>query len=425
MKLKIAAVLIGIPLVVAGLIAVSASQPHANWSSDDLTMLRSLWIDSLPPLQPDPSNRYADDPQAAALGEKLFFDTRFSSNGQVSCASCHLPELGFQDGTPLGHGVGTTDRRTMTIVGTAYSPWLFWDGRKDSLWAQALGPLENPVEHGGNRTLYAHLIDEYYRAEYEAIFGTMPEISHLPLNAGPVADPGAQAAWEAMSPDHREAVTRIFVNMGKAIAAYERRIMPGPSRFDAYVEALITGETDQAGSILTDDELAGLRLFVGKANCTQCHNGPLFTNNAFHNTGVPAGPMLPEDTGRAQGVLQVQADEFNCLSAYSDAASTDCGELRYLAADGHNLIRQFRPPSLRGVTERAPYMHAGQFATLEDAIAHYNLAPSAPAGHSELHPLNLSQEEVQQLVDFLGTLSGPITIHTTGMTAPDEAVSER
>ena len=95
MKLKIAAVLIGIPLVVAGLIAVSASQPHANWSSDDLTMLRSLWIDSLPPLQPDPSNRYADDPQAAALGEKLFFDTRFSSNGQVSCASCHLPELGF------------------------------------------------------------------------------------------------------------------------------------------------------------------------------------------------------------------------------------------------------------------------------------------------------------------------------------------
>ena len=141
-----------------GLLIVSCSSLLPNrWSEEEMNSLRSLWIGSLPPLPADPSNKYADDPAAAALGQKLFFDTRFSSNGQVSCASCHLTDLLFQDGTPLATGVGTTNRRTMTIIGTAYSPWQFWDGRKDSQWAQALGPMESAVEHGGNRTLYAHL----------------------------------------------------------------------------------------------------------------------------------------------------------------------------------------------------------------------------------------------------------------------------
>ena len=381
-------VLVGAILVVVG-IAISSGSFRPSWSEDDLTTLRSLWIGSLPPLPPDPSNQYGDDPAAAALGEAFFFDTRFSSNGQVACASCHLPELGFQDGIPLGQGVGTTNRRTMPIAGTAYSPWFFWDGRKDSQWAQALGPLESAVEHGGNRTLYAHLIDQYYRADYEAVFGTMPDLSELPLNAGPVADVSTQAAWDALTPDNQEAITRVYVNMGKAIAAYERLIMPGQTRFDAYVEALLAGDTDQAATILTPDEVAGLRLFIGEANCTQCHNGPLFTDNHFHNTGVPSVSTLPEDLGRASGAPQVQADEFNCLSQYSDANPEDCAELRYMIAQGDELIRQFKAPSLRDVAERAPYMDAGQFATLEEVIVHYNMAPAAPDGHSEIVPLNL------------------------------------
>ena len=211
---------------------------QTRWSEEDLTTLRGLWIGSLPPLPTDPSNQYADNPEAAAFGQKLFFDTRFSSNGEVACATCHLPDKQFQDGTPLAHGVGTTTRRTMTIIGTAYSPWLFWDGRKDSQWAQALGPMESPVEHGGNRTFYAHLVAEQYADEYTALFGPLPDLSTLPRNAGPVADPEAAANWEAMSPQEKEAVTRIYVNMGKSIAAYERFLIPGESRFDQYVEAV-------------------------------------------------------------------------------------------------------------------------------------------------------------------------------------------
>lgn len=130
------------------LITACSTFGEAPWSDDGLAQLRSLWIGSLQPLPVDPSNQYADDPRATKFGQNLFFDTRFSSNGEVACATCHQPDKLFQDGTPLAHGVGTTDRRTMTIIGTAYSPWLFWDGRKDSQWAQALGPMESPVEHG-------------------------------------------------------------------------------------------------------------------------------------------------------------------------------------------------------------------------------------------------------------------------------------
>jgi cytochrome c peroxidase len=263
-------VLLAALLMVALVTACGGGQ---QWTKDEMVTLRGLWIGSLEPLPPDPSNAVADDPRAVELGHRLFFDTRFSSNGAVSCGTCHLPELGFQDGIPLAHGVGTTTRRTMPIAGTAYSPWLFWDGRKDSQWAQALGPLENPVEHGGSLTQYAHLIARHYRADYEALFGPLPDLSHLPASAGPVPDPVARAAWEQMSSEDREAVTRIYVNTGKAIAAYERRLMFGPSRFDQYVEALLAGDGARAETILTADEVAGLRLFIGRATAPSVTTG--------------------------------------------------------------------------------------------------------------------------------------------------------
>lgn len=408
---------IALVLVGAGMIARALWQPFP-WSEAETATLQSLSIASLPPLLPDPSNRYADDPQAAALGQHIFFDTRFSANGQVACAICHLPDQQFQDGIALGQGIGTTNRRTMPLAGTAYSPWLFWDGRADSLWAQALQPLESAVEHGGNRTQYAHLIAEHYREPYEAIFGRLPDLSHLPLNAGPVEDAEARAAWESMSVEAQQMVNTIYANMGKAIAAYERLLMPGASRFDAYVEAVISGDVQQMNALMSPDEVAGLRLFIGEANCLQCHNGPLFTDNHFHNTGVPVAEGLPEDTGRLQGAQQVLADEFNCLGAYSDADERDCTELRFMVSEGHELERAFRAPSLRNVAERPPYMHAGQFATLDEVLQHYNLAPEAPAGHSEIVPLGLSDEELDQLIAFLHTLSAPLNTDSRWLEAP-------
>jgi len=378
-----------------------------RWSAEEVDDIRSLWIGELADLNPDPTNRYADDSAAIALGHRLFFDTRLSSNGQVSCATCHLPDRQFQDDVPLARGVGTTNRRTMPVAGTAHSAWLFWDGRKDSQWSQALGPLESPVEHGGTRAQYAHVIAQHYRQAYEAIFGALPDVSAVPQVAGPVEDPAARAAWERLPEETRNDVTRVFVNIGKAIAAYERQLQPAPSRFDRYVETLKDNGRAPVG-ILSPEEEAGLRLFIGKANCTQCHNGPLLTDDHFHNTGIPAVASLPEDIGRATGAPQVLADEFNCRSRWSDAAPGECAELEFLAPDGHELVRAFKTPSLRGVADRAPYMHAGQVASLTDVIAHYNRAPKAPAGHSEVTPLRLNEKERLQLAAYLRSLDAPI-----------------
>ena len=216
----------------------------------------------------------------------------------------------------------------------------------------------------------------------------------------------------------REAVTRIYVNIGKSIAAYERLLIPGESRFDRYIEAVLSDDYESANTILTQEEIAGLKLFIGEANCINCHNGPLLTNYDFHNTGVPAAQGLPEDTGRAKGAQQVLADEFNCLSTYSDAQPDQCSELRFLVLDEHQQERQFKPPSLRNVSERGPFMHAGQFATLEQVLNHYNTAPEAPAGHSELEPLNLNEKEIAQIIAFLKTLDGPVDTDPHWLMAP-------
>lgn len=390
-----------------GISAVVFLTDSPTWSPGEVALLRSLSLDALGPLPPDPSNHVADNPDAIALGERLFFDTRFSANGAVSCASCHMPERYFTDGRPFGVGVGVIPLNTMTLIGAAYSPWFTWDGKADSQWAQALLPLENAVEHGGNRTLYAHLVAEHYAAEYEALFGPLPNLSHLPRNAGPVEDPVAAAAWEAMTPEDQDAINRIFANMGKALAAFQRTLLPKPARFDRYVAFLNDdGRSSQPG-ILSEEEIAGLRLFIGKGQCINCHNGPRFTNDAFHNTGVPAAPGYPVHRGRIDGVARVQSDLFNCLGPYSDAAPEECTALRFIVTEGDTLPGGMKTPTLRNVAETAPYMHTGQFATLADVIEHYNAGGGlALIGHNELHqPLYLTVTEAKQLEAFLRTLT--------------------
>ena len=405
-KTIVAAAVVAALLMMSTVFAVN--RENHQWTAEEVAELRSLSLAELPPLPPDPTNRVADDPRAAAFGERLFFDARLSSNGKVSCATCHIPSREFQDGTPLATGVGTTARRTMPVAGTAYAPFLFWDGRKDSLWSQALGPLESPVEHGGTRAQYAHVIASHHRDEYERLFGPLPDLRGIPPAAGPVPDPSAAQAWSALTQQQRDAVTSVYVNIGKAIAAYERRIQYAPSRFDRYV-AGIAADGRAPDGILTADETAGLQLFLGKANCTQCHNGPLLTNNEFHNTGVAARPAAEPDHGRMTGARGVVGDEFNCKSRWSDARPEQCAELDFIVTDAHELERAFKVPSLRNVADRAPYMHAGQLETLDAVVAHYDRAPAAPSGHTELQPLKLTAQEVRQLTAFLRTLSGGIT----------------
>ena len=403
-------------LLGAGLLLAGFAFSSSGWSDEEKATLQDLRLVEGPGV-PDRSNRYSASDDAARLGHRFFFDTRFSSNGKVSCATCHVPEKSFQDGTPLGAGVGTTGRRTMPIAGADRSPWFFWDGRKDSLWAQALGPLESAVEHGGDRAQYVRLVSAAYRGQYEELFGPLPDLSSVPSHASPNGSPEARRAWGRMTPAQQESVNRAFANIGKAIAAYERKLQPGVSRFDRYVDAVVAGDRAAAHAALNEDEIAGLRLFIGKASCTQCHNGPQLTNNGFSNIGVPDAPAGPADQGRLAGARQVATDEFNCLGPYSDAKPADCGELKSLTGDAH-AKGQMKVPSLRNVRERAPYMHAGQFATLEQVIEHYDRAPAASIGETEIRPLRLSANEKAQLAAFLGSFSAPLATEGTWLAAP-------
>ena len=388
-----------------------------RWSSAEKTTLGSMLLSKLSAPAPDPSNAVEARVEAIALGKRLFSDTRLSKNGQVSCATCHAPERDFQDGRPVGQGVGTGNRRTMPIAAAAHSPWLFWDGRKDSLWSQALGPLEDGAEHGANRAQLAHLLEANYRAEYEALFGRLPSLQGVPANASPVGSAEERKAWEAMSNGQRDAVNRAFSNLGKAIAAFERTVTYGESRFDRYVAAVLNG--DAAGQqALSAQEASGLRLFIGKGQCSTCHNGPLLTDQHFHNTGVPPRDASRPDRGRSVAVAKAQRDEFNCLGKYSDALADACQELRFIATDDPGMEGAFKTPSLRNVANRAPYMHAGQLQSLDDVLAHYVRSPKAATGHSELahagsghadrKPIRLTGTEARDVVAFLKSLSGPL-----------------
>jgi len=378
-----------------------------TFTEEEKATIASLSLASLPPLPPDPTNKYADDPAAAALGATLFFDQRMSIDGVVACGTCHLIDKQFQDDLPRGKGIGTTDRRTMPLAGVAWGPWFFWDGRRDSLWAQALTPLEDRREHGGTRAFYAHFVAEQFNERYQRIFGPLPDLSSVPEKAGPFGTDAEKAAWASMNAEQQDDVNRVFANLGKALAAFQRSITPQETRFDRFAAAIAAGHEPSEGAALTDEEIAGLKLFIGKANCSTCHTGPRLTDDSFHNTGVPVVAGLPEDLGRETGVKEVAADPFNCLGKFSDAGPEACGELRFMVKDDPRLTRAYKPPSLRGAATRPPYMHAGQLATLEEVIDHYSRAPAAPSGESELHPLNLSERERQQLIAFVKTLADP------------------
>lgn len=405
---------------------VSNAQPAGtergvyDFTKADKAFLSRFALSVIPGLPPAPSNRYADDEGAARLGRALFFDQRLSANGKVACASCHHPERYFTDGLALSSGIGETRRSAPSIVVAAFGPWQYWDGRKDSLWSQALAPFEHPDEHGSSRLEIAQMIASHHREAYEAVFGSKTDwkaLSQYKAPATPLGDDKAKKNWASIPEKGRAAVNRIFSNAGKAIMAYERRLVLAPSRFDRFLEALAKPGVGAGAlkALMTEDEVRGMRIFMGKANCASCHNGPLFTNYEFHNVGAPERDQSAVDLGRHGAIALLLADEFTCLSEWSDAGPSDCEEMRFLKRNGPELVGAFKTPSLRNVAETAPYMQSGQLATLRDVVEHYN-KPKVPffdpaqhpnRPHFDILPLALSEAEKNQLVAFLETLTSP------------------
>ena len=422
LRLPLQALLAVVLLGCAGEAPEAPPEPGV-WTQAELRQLKSLRLDATP--RPDPSNRLADDPAAADLGQELFYDAALSPSGTVSCVTCHDPSKGFADGKPRAEGIGTTARHAPVIPGSQYGAWLFWDGRADSLWAQAQGPIEHPDEMASSRTHVAQVVTTRHNARYEALFGPAPDLSdseRFPPFARPDADPDTPAAqaWAAMSDADRDAVMQVFVNALKSIAAYERELVPTEAPFDRYVDAVAGGDASGGGA-LTDAQVRGLSTFLREGNCTACHNGPMLTDRAFHNLGLPLAGVY--DAGRSVGAAQVLRSEFSCRSRWSD--TTDCPELDYLDPAFPDFQQAFKTPTLRNVAQTAPYMHHGALADLDAVITFYSELPGDPAAnHRELtlQPLHFTPEQRADLIAFLGALSGaPLSADLVGPPASDPA----
>jgi cytochrome c peroxidase len=306
----------------------------------------------LGPLPPMPYP--ADNPPSAAkikLGRQLFFDPRLSGSGQLACASCHDPDLGWGDGraTSFGHDRKQLTRNAPTILNTGYRETLFWDGRASSLEDQAHKVLTNQDEMHSSGVIVVDKI---------------------------LAIPGYLDQFKAAF--HPEGVTH--ENALQALAAFERSLVSGSSRFDWFLRG--------KRQALSDDALAGLHLFRTDARCINCHNGPLLTDDKFHNLGLGFLGRAFEDVGR----YKVTGDP------------ADAGK--------------FRTPSLRNVARTAPYMHNGLF-DLEEALRLYNAGMRSdripvsdtrglkPVKSPHLKTLNLNSQDLADLTAFLGTLSEP------------------
>ena len=360
------------------------------------------------------SNRVAQNPDAAKLGEQLFNDPQLSSTGTISCASCHNPQHHYIDELAKAQGLGKLNRNTPSLAGAAWLQWQYWDGRRDSLWSQALTPLEAKDEMGTNRVAVTRLIagDANYRQQYNALFGDIAlQASDLTNDASPIGNDQEKRSWFNIDKQTQELINTVFVNVGKSIGAFEQSLLPATTRFDRFVESVRQGKPDN--KILSKDELRGARLFIDseKTQCLECHNGPLFSNGDFHNIGTgrfdASKPGEQLDFGRMFGVQAALINEFNCQGRFSDADKDDCKHLQFMNRNAVSHMQgAFRTPTLRNAANTSPYFHDGRFTTLQQVIRHYASQPvTTRTGQNELRSFKLSEKEIEELTAFLLSLA--------------------
>jgi cytochrome c peroxidase len=397
-------------------------RPPPDFTTTERAIMATL--SPLPALPLDPTNPVADDPRAAALGHALFFDARYSGalavdsdlgtagqTGRVSCASCHsgavmADERSMPANVSLGANFHT--RNAPQIVNSAYYPWTNWGGRFSTQWELPPAVAENGAIMNSSRLAIAHFLFDHYRTEYEAIFGPMDpaigtDTARFPLTGKPKPNMmAADGPWELMTAGDRDIVNRIFVNYGMVIAAYMRTLVSTTSEFDRF----IAGDT----MALDVDAQWGLRVFMGNGRCVSCHDGPALSDGQFHNLGVAqTGPHVPAmDDGRFTSIPPLLSSPLNSAGIYSGNAVAGMALLAGLTnpppASTHG---QFRTASLRDVELSAPYMHSGQFATLEEVVAFYDAGGGTPVSGTRdrlILPLGLSTQDEADLVAFLHAL---------------------
>ena len=331
---------------------------------------------------PDLSNRVSGDPAAIAFGKMLFHSNDLAIDRGRSCATCHQMEKGLGDGIPRGIGIAAIDRNTMPLFNMRLNRWYGWDGKSDTLWAQSIAPILNKRELGLTPAALKSRITESpeLNRAYSQIFGA----------AAATHDPET-----------------VLVNTAKALAAFQEMLVSDKSSFDRFRDALAADETEAIAAYPASAK-RGLQIFVGRGRCDLCHFGPNFTNGEFHDIGLQHFPTTGRvDMGRYGGIKLLRASRYNLLGPFNDDPDRrTAGFTRHVRLAAKNW-GEFRVPSLRNLSETAPYMHDGSKATLEDVVRHYSKIPEEHLRQDSeklLRPLNLTDAEITDLVAFLKTL---------------------
>ena len=331
----------------------------------------------------DVTNRASGKPEAVEFGTRLFFEQRLSGSGQVSCAGCHVPERNWTDNLKRGVGMVEVYRNTPTLWNLRASRWYGWDGASDSLWAQSLRPILDPRELASTPKHIAQIVrgDEQMACRYTKAFGAPP------------------SATDDES---------VFVNVGKALAAFLETLVSGRTPFDNFRDALARGQTPPPGTY-SEPAQRGLKIFIGKGGCASCHSGPNFTNGEFFSTGLSKfQPLGKPDPGRHDGIRQLVESRFNLLGPYNDDATKASAAHTRTIAPGKTGFGEFKVPSLRNLALSHPYARDGEVDNLDDVVRHYSqLDPvrlHAKDGRPAV-PLKLTASEQRDLVVFLESLS--------------------
>lgn len=360
----------------------------------------------------DETNQWDGNADAIAFGKSLFFSHSLSPNA-IACSTCHVPNLGFSDGLPQSFGADVTSRHSPSLFDVAQHTWFRWDGGCDSLWCQAIGPLESPKEMNGSRTFVVGAIaaDANLKSQYEVLFGELPDVSDIDPSARPTAtDSSANDHWNTLSETQQDDITEALVHVVKSIAAYESTLQSNRTTFDDFVDQFVneTSSEEEALTLLSPLEERGLRLFVGEGQCHLCHNGPTFSNDGFHNIGLGSREWLEDtDIGRYDGITMLQESDFNARGKWSDSPDGERAMRVDRLVQTTEQLAQFKTPTLRNLFQTAPYMHGGHFETLEEVLEHYSiLEESALQGHSDevLAPLNWTDSDIEAMIAFLRLL---------------------
>jgi cytochrome c peroxidase len=422
-------------VLATGAVGCDSGDSNDGFTDQEWRLIHEMSMNpAVNPMPSNPVNTQADDPNVIKLGQMLMFETEYAEaitvdnangkkgeTGKVGCITCHDPKFYFVRPEAATPGLGATGRRNVpNMLNVGYLQWFGWTGRHDSLVMHGSGVMGTAA----TRLAVMHYIYKKYRTQWEAAFPDHPldpaldpmaaDAARFPPTGNPKANETApDGNWEKMTADDQHKMDQWAWDVGCIWEAYPRAMVTRNSAFQQWIDGDKTA--------LSPEAKRGLKLFLGKAACSDCHSGPALSDSKAHNVAVPNPPAPPPpamapapDMGRFADLAGTLTHKFNGISEFSDNKAFGQMKLDSAPKTGDMSMQgAFKTMILLNVEKTGPYFHTGLTTTLEDVVQHYNKGGADPGTFTgvkdtRLKPLNLTEMEVADIVAFLKSLTGTV-----------------